>query len=281
MSRLHSLQVHLAFSQKSSAIEAQKRLLGALESDYLLVFYRWQKPRSFMERAFGIEGSGTYYLRAVPREWTVTKNVEVGQPGGANETLHLPMPFQDGAYLGDKVVPGVLSRFQIEASGQSVVDGVTVAYVEHMSRGVVLGWDDKDYFVRNLQTPELQAFDAARPAKEIYNVASAQRIPRAHLCDVGEPEVEVFPSLPLGVYAAFSVPVGYSRIQTLVDDTEVDVIEQKSLLPSCVFSERPGNKESSAAAKAGLVLSRTSFLVDGVKVDVLVPLCQLETRSKL
>jgi len=230
-----------------------------------------------MERFFNQEGSATYYLRAIPGDWTSTEQVETGQPHAANETLQLPFPRQDEAYLDDKIVPGVLAQFQIPGVGQTyTVDLSRRAYLETTLQGVLLGWDEKDYFVRALQAPELQAYDTARPAQEIYHAGSAQRIPHDYLLNVGQPEVEVFPTLPLGVYAAFCVPVGYSRIQIHVDDVEVEVTQQKSLLPS-LFAEMPGDKESSAAAKAGLVLSRTSLLVDGLRVNMLVPLCQLES----
>jgi len=227
-----------------------------------------------MERTFDWgtgDAAKTYYLRAVARDWTTTEQIMTGSDG-ANEMLSLPPPMHDGAYLGDKRVPGILSHFKVPAHGEAGSAG----FVGSEFKGLLLGWDEKDHFVRPLSAAELQAYDTACPALEVYDVHSSIRIPHACLLHVGEPEVQVFPTLPFGVYAAFSVPVGFSRIQVLFDGAQLDVVKQRSLLPDRLFSELSGSKESVAAAAAGLVLSRVSLRVDGVRVSVLVPLCQLE-----
>merc|ERR1712216_1112813 len=102
----------------------------------------------------------------------------------------------------------------------------------------------------------------ARRAVDSYDVRESVRVPRAFFFYFGQPEVQVFPVLPFGVYAAFAVPTGFSRIQVYVDDLEVDVSRQTTLLPGDLFSEQDDSTVGPQAMQAGLVLSRVSLLVD-------------------
>jgi len=149
------------------------------------------------------------------------------------------------------------------------------AFVESEFKGVLLGWDELHYFVWPFPTTELQTYDVARRATDVLDVRQSLRVPHASLLNVGQPEVQVFPLLPFGIYAALAVPVGFSKIQVLLDDEELDVAQQAALLPSSLQSEKPGSVVPPMAEQAGLVLSRVSLLVDGTTVSVLVPLCQL------
>lgn len=255
-------------------VRALPKAMG--QSQFSLVLYRWQRPRSIIERMFNV-GAGdavkTYYLRAVLRQWKETETVQTGSDA-ENQTLRVPLSISEEVYLRDKLALGVLAHFNIPHDG--AVAPAHFAGLPSLFTGELRGWDEKDYFVRPLNQQELQAYDAAQPAKDDYDTRCNVAIPHAYLASFGAPEAQVFETLPFGVYASLSVPVGSSQIQVLFDDTEVDVAQQRKLLPSRLFSERPGDEEGAPASALGLVLSRVSLLVDGVKVSVFVPLCQLE-----
>lgn len=226
------------------------------------------------------DAAKTYYLRAVESSWATTEAVEVGTDD-ANAVLHLPPPVPDVPYNagGSKVVPGVLARFTLPDHGVVAVwmtdERIRISVVESEFRGVLLGWDEQDYFVWPFPSTELQTYDASREAVNMYDVRSSVRVPHAHFQSTGEPEVQVYPVLPFGVYAAWAVPVGFARIRVLLDGVEMDASQQAALLPNHLFAESQDGTESTLAKQGGLVLSRVSLLVDGVKVRVLVPLCQL------
>jgi len=225
----------------------------------------------------GSDAPKVYYLRAVSRDWTTTEPLETGT-SDANAVLHLPRPLDTSAYAHGsfKLMPGVLADFQLPQHGEVMVTWKAAMFNATEFRGVLLGWDDQDYFVRPLHTTEIQTYDTSRRACDSYDVSEAVRVPRAYLLNVGQPEVQVFPVLPFGVYAALVVPTGYSQIQVYLDDVEIGPEQQAALLPSCLFSEKPDSSVGPMSSQAGLVLSRVSLLVDGVRVSVLVPLCHLK-----
>lgn len=226
------------------------------------------------------DAAKSYYLRAVQSTWTTTEAVEIGTDG-ANEVFHLPLPVHDAPYNagGSKITPGVLARFRLPGHGEIAhtisLDSFMLQFVASEFRGVLLGWDEKDYFVWPFASAEERGYDASRRAAELYDVRSSVRVPHAYFLDAGGPEVQVFAALPFGVYAALAVPVGFARVQVLLDGREVDMSQQAALLPSFIFSEAQAGDVSTSAEQAGLVLSRVSLVVDGVHVSVLVPLCQL------
>lgn len=258
------------------------------EPDFALVLYHWQRPRSFVERTFFLTSGGqakTYYLRAVTCEGAGRDRVEVGTDA-ENQELFMPKPVRDETYTGSKVVPGVIARYRLPGHGEGGMVGVDTdfsgavkfrsVYLETEFKGVVLGWDEQDYWVWPLPGPDLQMYDTARRAVDLYDTSVSVRVPRAYFIDAGMPEVETFSALPFGVYAALAVPVSFSRIQVLVDGVEVDVEQQKDVLPACLLSELEGDSEvPPSMAENGLVLSRVGLQVDGMHVPIYVPLCQL------
>lgn len=221
----------------------------------------------------------THYLRAVRPSSTDVDRVVVGTDGD-NQDLSLPRPWQDSAYTGSKVAPGVIASYRLPGEGEAAILGLDtsafrVAFVEKEFKGIVLGWDEQDYWVWPLPGAELQTYDTARPAADVYDTGSAIRVPHAYFLDAGMPEVETFSTLPFGVYAALAVPVSFSRLQVFVDGVEVDVEQQKDLLPACLYAEMENSTADAPMAEHGLVRSRVGVQLDGTPVPILVPLCQL------
>jgi len=279
--RMHQLSAIRGLAEQGARKPKAQRINKRLpQSDYALVLYEWQRPRSFLERIFSMGTSNVpkvYYLRAVAKDWIETEPVEIGT-SDANVVLHLPPPLDGSPYApgGCKIEPGVLANFKLPGHGQ-VDTRLHAAFVGSELTGVLLGWDEQDYFVRPMRLggEEIQTYDTARRAVDSYDVRECLRVPHAYFLNVGQPEVQVFPVLPFGVYAAFAVPTGFARIQVYVDDMEIDVAQQTTLLPDDLFSEQEDSTVGPMAMQAGLVLSRVSLLVDGVKVLVLVPICHL------
>jgi len=148
-------------------------------------------------------------------------------------------------------------------------------------KGVLLGWDARDYFVFPFPETELASYDTSVVATSAYDVRNSLRIPHTHFLDVGKPEVQIFSALPFGVYGAFAVPVAYACLQVLCDGQEIDPAQQRSVLPDYLFAAASTSSTSSDSGappdgeRTGLVRSRLSLVVDGAAVAVWVPRSQL------
>jgi len=221
-------------------------------------------------------------VRAISSAGTATEAIETGTDNPQNETLHLPLRWQDKPYLREKLAPGVLARFQQPGVGSGAASfaafdggGYKTSYRATEFNGVILGWDEQDYFVRILQPQQYQTYDTATAAQEGFDLASSTRVPYAYMLDLGESEVHAFPQFAFGVYAALAIPVTYSCVEVLWDGSPIEPARQANLLPSHAFQELEGAQLPGALEAAGLVRSMVSLRVDGVEVPVVVPLFQL------
>lgn len=267
------------FSRAASGARSLRRPRGGArpaEADYAVLLYAWTRPRGWFD--FGGGSSKEFYLRAIGRTWSAMDAVETETEHGSKVTLHLPSAVGDAPYLAGKMAPGMLARFKIPGHGAVAINagGLGRSFKESEFTGVVLGWDQQDYFVHALPAEEYQTYDTAVSAMEAYEVSRSLRIPQAYMLDFGHPEVHVFPKFPFGVYAALAIPAAYSRIEVLFGDEQLETARQANLLPHCAFQRHP-SVAMGANQAAGLEQSIVSLRVDGVKVPVLVPSSQLSS----
>merc|ERR1712194_871612 len=131
--------------------------------------------------------------------------------------------------------------------------------------GVLLGWDESDYFVHPLDKREVAAYDTSNHAPDVYDVQRTVRVPHNFLGDAGSPERSIRHGIPFGFYAALTLPNAFHRINVMIGDGVMDIMQQKELVPDFIFQKDPSGVSNLACYIAGLALSAVSLSVDGVR----------------